>query len=159
MASPNVIVAVGEPRGIFQEGVLKTAGAKPGQNVKLKAVNGVSSDAFASGCSVPVYDVEPGYAGETAVLTEQNLVGKGITDAYVVDDGVHYYLPMKGEAFYALGLSGQTLNVGTRASFNAAGKLISDADGSIIVMEAGGTLSADTLIKVRQGDTTTATAT
>lgn len=156
--SMNTIVVAENPRGRFKEGVLKTATAKPGQCVKLNAVSGVNSDPFADGASVRSYDVVPGYAGEVAVLTEKGLVGGAEGDTYAVNDGVHYYLPLPGEEFYALGLSGETLNVGTRASFDADGKLVADVDGSIICMDAGGTLAADTLLQVRVGHTTTATA-
>ena len=158
MASPNVIVATGEPRGLFQEATLKTAAAKPGQSVKLTGLSGVATDAFAGGCTVREYEVAPGFAGEVCVLIEKNLVGQTISDEHAVDDGVQYYIPLPGEPFYALGLSGETLNVGTRGSFNAAGKLIADVDGPVICMDAGGALAADTLLLCRVGHTDTVTA-
>lgn len=163
MSTPrNKIVIQGEPRGCFYEGILKTAGAKPGQCVAITGVTssggGADGDDNFYGSVYNEYHYAPGYAGVIAVLTEQNLVGKTEDDAYAVDDGVHVYFPQPGEDFRALGLSGQTLNVGSRAAFNAAGKLIAAAAGPIIVMEAGGTLSGDTLLICRYGGVTAATA-
>lgn len=157
----NKIVLSGEPRGYAYEGVLKTATAKPGQCVKITGgtvEGGDSDDVFADGGEVHELQYSPGFAGAVTLITEKNLLGFDDATAYAVDDGIHVYNPLPGEDFRALGLSGETLNVGTRANFDADGKLVAAAAGIITVLEAGGTLSADTLLICRLSGSSVATA-
>lgn len=162
MAVPrNKIVVSENPRGRFQEAKLITATAKPGQCVKIAdttIVGGTGSTTLVAGGELQELSVNVGFAGLYAILTERPLLGQADSDTYAINDRVPYYQPLPGDDFIALGLSGETLNAGTRASYNVAGKLIADADGEIIVLEDGGTLSADTLILVRFGGVSTATA-
>lgn len=146
----NTIVRSENPRGRFQEAVLKTAAAKPGQCTKISATAVVGD--------VRTQSVVPGFAGENCILTEYLMAGE-VGDAYAVDDGVQYYIPLPGDELMVLGLSGETLNAGTRANFNAAGKLIAAAAGVWTVQEAAGTLSADTLVLARYSGNSVATAT
>ena len=137
------IVVSENPRGRFREGMLKAATtALPGQNLKHEA-----TDVFS-----------PGFAGELNIVVAQTLIGGTITDAYAAAARCYSYAPLPGDEFLALGLSGQTLNIGTRATFNAAGKVIAAATGELIVEEAAGELDADALVLVRLGHSNTATA-
>ena len=135
------IVVSENPRGRFREGMLKSATtALPGNCLKHE--------------STDVYS--PGFAGELNIVVEQSLIGNAIDDIYPAASRFFSYCPLPGDEFLALGLSGQTLNIGTRATYNAAGLLIVAATGLLIVEEAAGTLASNRLVLVRVGHTTIA---
>ena len=155
----NTIVRSQDPRGRYAEGILKNAVVKPGTCLKVidTTLSGNESDPFADGGGVRVQDVEAGMAGEFLIATEQNLIGNELTADIAVNDGIHYYIPLPGDELDVLGLSGETLNAGTRGTFNAAGKFIASATGLWVVQEDAGALAADTLVLARLGSTAEAT--
>lgn len=138
----GTIVICQEPRGRFREHMLTAVAIKPGTNLRL------NSTGLYSG----------GYAGEINIATERGLLGGSVTDDIPASTRVWSYTPLPGDDFLALGLSGEVLNKGTRAAFNAAGKLVAAAAGPLVVDEDAGTLAADTLVIVRLGSTTATTA-
>lgn len=158
----NRIVLSVDPRGRYHEGVLASA-AKPGTCVAVTDVTkhgGASNDVLTEGGESYEHEYTPGFAGIVTILThfKSQLGGTPIDSDIPANDRCNTYSPLPGEEFMALGLSGATLNAGSRATFNAAGKLIASATGPIIVMEDGGTLAADTLLYCRLGGLSTATA-
>lgn len=154
----NTVVVSQDPRGRYFEGVLAAA-AKPGTCVKISATDlgGGASDTFLSGGVVRTRTVTPGFAGLNLVVCEMGLLGKTDVDEYPISSGVHVYSPLPGDELNLLVLSGETVNVGDRLIFNAAGKLIVSVTGPYVAQETLGLLAADGFCLVMFGGSNAAT--
>ena len=153
------IVLSENPRGRFQEGVLKNAVVKPGTALKVidTTASGSYTDPYLNGGLVRTQDVEAGMAGEILIATQAGLMGGSVDADLPVDSQIHYYIPLPGDEFLARAKAAETLNAGTRATFDANGLLIASATGIIVVQEDGGTVAADAKVMVRMGVTASAT--
>jgi len=135
--NPKTILLGGDP--LANEGTVITAAITPGMMV-LAAGNSVARAGAGA--------VSP------SVARENELVGKGIADAYGVDDNILFYTPRKGDRFYALLAAGQDVAAGALLACGAAGALVAVGSAAPVAraLEAvdndPGTASAAVRIKV-----------
>jgi len=153
------IVLSENPRGRFQEGILKNASVKPGTALKVidTEVSGDYSDPYLTGGAVRRQHVEAGMAGEILITTQPGLMAGSVDAALPVDSQVHYYIPLPGDEFKARAKAAEVLDAGVRATFDADGLLVASATGILVVQEDAGTVAADAMVLVRMGVTASAT--
>ena len=87
----NEIVVTADPKGVFGEGVLKTATAKPGISLSLVAGQTKPTDGR--------YQLEPFSGGKMfpKIVIPDYLQGKTKDDQYAVNDWVFFYSPQLGD--------------------------------------------------------------
>lgn len=135
-----------------EEGVLKVA-AYPGQNVTLcndfdqqgrQVYTPGSTDYAGTGTDVttaksPIW-----------LLKEDPLQGSTIETEYAAGDTVPIHMCSQGEVVQVLALSGENIQKGEGLTANSAGKWVVDTtNAAVIALETTGSLSADTLLRVR----------
>jgi hypothetical protein len=129
MSRGQSIIVSAEPRGVFDEGTIGDT-SLPGTLMQLQAavapVNGrYSYVAFAPGTD--------GKSGICAVLREDIMQGKKISDAYVSGTRCFLYYPIAGEEVNLR--LGEV--AGTGNTYAIGDRLIADAEDGILVPEAG----------------------
>ena len=133
MSVGNSIIVRAE-RDNYDEGVL-AAIAKPGMNIVLG--------------SAGTYTPGVGLA-QTAIVIEDALQGKTMSDAYASGDLVRFITPEPGDRVHLLCLSGEDISVGEGVKANSAGKYVQLSSGDVAQFFAressGGALGADTLL-------------
>lgn len=72
-----------------------------------------------------------GYAAP-AFARENEIVGKGIDDAYAADDNVLYYTPRRGDWFYAFLADGENVAAGAGLACGASGALVAVASATLV---------------------------
>lgn len=119
--NPSTILLRGDP--IASEGKA-TAAVTPGMAL---ATAGSPISGGVDGRTVT--PAGAGYVGP-AFARENEIVGKGIDDAYAEDDNVLYYSPRKGDWIYALLTTGNNITAGDSLSCGAGGLLVKASAGT-----------------------------
>ena len=88
------------------------AGITPGHFVELASTGKVVVNAAAGSYTLPM------------VALEDELQGKGITDAYVLNDKVQVWIPYRGDMVYALLAAGESVSIGDEVYVDADGEVV-----------------------------------
>lgn len=150
----NVIIHTSNPRGVTEE-IIISGTPKPGTCMTIKAAVEPIGNKF----NYEVFnDSADGVQNEVAILLEDELTGRLVTEAWAADQTARVYFPIMGEQFQML-----LKNIaGTGDAFAIGDKLIID-DGTGLLIATTGTpemepfvvietqvaLTADTLVLVR----------
>jgi len=135
--SNTAIVLSAEPRGVFKEGIVSGT-PKPGTIMQIKE----STEPVGGKHTWEVFDAdENGSQRLIAVLLEDSLQGKTVSDAYVDGDQCFLYCPIPGDELNVL-LENQ---VGTSDSF-AIGDLLRVEDGTGKLLATSGTPESEPFV-------------
>jgi hypothetical protein len=96
----NTIIVSVEPRGRFFDGYVEGA-LRPGTICQIKA----ATEPIGGRHTWQVYDRAADGdrpAGPIVILLEQNIIGRGITDAYASGSMGHFYVPLPGDELLAI---------------------------------------------------------
>lgn len=135
--SNTAIILTAEPRGIFKEGIVSGT-PKPGTVMQITA----ATEPVGGKHTWEVYNADfTGARRIIAVLLEDSLQGKTVTDAYVSGDQCFLYCPIPGDELNML------LHnvVGTSDAF-AIGDLLRVADGTGKLVSSVGTVEAEPFV-------------
>jgi len=84
------------------------------------------------------------------ILKEDWTAGGTVDTAYAADDNAFIHMASPGEVLQVLALSGENIQKGEGLTANSAGKWVVDAtNAAVIALETTGSISADTLVRVR----------
>jgi hypothetical protein len=132
-ATYNTIVVSENPRGRFFDGIISGT-PKPGTVMQVKA----ATEPVGNKWTWEVYNRDADGnrpQGPLAILREDNILGKGITDAYTTGTMGHLYVPMGGD-FLLMLLADVT---GTTSDSHTIGEILIVDDGTGLLIATTGT--------------------
>lgn len=132
MSKGNTIVVASNPRGMFLEGKINDT-SKPGTLMQIRATALVNSEPVWEAASIGT----DGAPALIAVLREDYLQGKTVTDAYVAGTRCFIYCPVAGEDINVLVGEG----AGTANTFAIGDKFMLDSDAGVLIPSSGSPVS------------------
>ena len=120
------IVVAGEPRGIFEEGIIDTADVYPGTVVELDPAAGIESG------RPHIKAASATSAGPLFVARESELNGGNWQTGYSVGDRIFVYCPADGEDLN-MRLTTTTTGTGTNVVMSIGDTLIVSTGGELAV--------------------------
>lgn len=134
-ATANTVLLTANPKGNFLEGPIGDT-SKPGTIMQIQGSTALIGNEATWVAAAPGAD---GAKVLPALLLEDRLQGKTITDAYVSGRKCFLYFLLPGDIFLAL--VGEV--AGTGNSYEPGDRLIIDAEDGILVPEVGSTTIED----------------